>query len=55
MTGIYISRTRISQSHRLGFYNLHTSCAQGSKGDLKSNCTRPEVTQLVEVYQIDPG
>ena len=38
----------------LCFYS-HTSCAQDNKGNLKACYTCPEVTQLVEVCQLDPG
>ena len=39
---------------RLFFYS-HTLRTRGSKGDPKSHCALPEVTRLVEVYQLDPG
>ena len=37
------------------FFNSHALRAQGINDNLWFLCSRPEVTQLVEVCQLDPG
>ena len=51
-TVIWMFQTRIFQSRRLTFFfNSHNLRNQSSKGDLKAQYSRPEVSSIVEVCQ----